>query len=160
MSTEAIFSPNFFKPKLLVIQYEKSWQAFPEVKVLLSSLKNVGIVSNGNLAQQIKKLQTTNLLQFFDTKNIFTSGEIGIAKPEQKLFFYIKEKLKLKNNEILYVGDKLEYDIKPALKAGWNAIWIDHYDIAKNTNYKKVSNIIELTLILKKYGNNIFRNNE
>jgi len=143
-----------------LIQYEKSWQAFPEVKVLLSSLKNVGIVSNGNLAQQIKKLQTTNLLQFFDTKNIFTSGEIGIAKPEQKLFFYIKEKLKLKNNEILYVGDKLEYDIKPALKAGWNAIWIDHYDIAKNTNYKKVSNIIELTLILKKYGNNIFRNNE
>ncbi len=143
-----------------LIEYEKAWQTFTGVEDLLSRLKKVGILSNGNLTQQVKKLQTANLLRFFDQKNIFTSEEIGIAKPDQKLFFHIKENLKLKNNEILYIGDKLEYDIKPALKAGWNAIWIDHYNIFGNTNYEKANNTKELTSLLEKYGNNIFRNNK
>ncbi len=140
-------------------EYEKAWKTFKGVEDLLSSLENVGILSNGNLAQQLKKLQAANLLKFFDQKNIFTSEEIGIAKPDQKLFSYIKEKLKLKNNEILYVGDKLGYDIKPALKEGWNAIWIDHYNIFRNRNYEKVKNIKELKSLLEKYGNNLFCNN-
>lgn len=143
-------------------KYETSWQAFAGVEELLNKLNvTVGILSNGNLTQQIKKLQTANLLRFFDQNNIFTSEEIGSSKPDQKLFSYVKETLKFKNNRILYIGDKLEYDIEPALKAGWNAIWIDHYNMSKNTNYDKSNSIEELeSFLVKKYGKSLFRDNK
>lgn len=145
-----------------LIKYEDSWKAFAGIEGLLSRLSvKKGVLSNGNITQQIKKLHKTNLFRFFDKKNIFTSEEIGSAKPDQKLFCYVEERLKLKNEKILYVGDTLEYDIKPALKAGWNAILIDHYDIVKNTNYEKANNAKELeSLLTKKYGSNLFHDNK
>ena len=104
----------------------------PGAQNLLGFLKDkylLGIISNGFPDVQHKKLEASGLSHYFS--RCIVSEEIGIPKPDLRIFQYAISETG-SGFPPLMVGDNPDTDIKGALKAGWNAIWLntwrDMYD--------------------------------
>lgn len=132
-------------------RYQECWRPFPGIADLLRELRvETGILSNGSLQQQSQKLKMLKLLPCFNAHKIFTSDELGIAKPALKLFLLIGKLLELKPAEILYIGDSLELDIQPALQVGWQAILLDHHKLYPDATCIKVQDTEDLRQLLQR----------
>ncbi len=129
---------------------ENLWRyavTFPHVKEILETLKNsgylLGIITNGDAVGQRKKIQTAGIESYFDT--IVISGEIGIKKPDVRIFQIAAKQLNVKEEECLMVGDLFYRDVMGALNAGMDAVWIwPHGNREIHTNVKKISHIKEI----------------
>lgn len=96
-----------------------------DIKQTLSALKNLGlklgIVSNTCvngcfLEQHLKEL---GMLDFF-TVRVY-SYEFTFRKPDTRIFKIAADRIGELTENILFVGDRINTDIKPALKAGMRA---------------------------------------
>jgi HAD superfamily hydrolase (TIGR01509 family) len=76
---------------------------------------------------QVKKLEHLGIRDH--VKYLVTSEEVGIEKPDFKMFHHALAKLKLSPSQVLMVGDSLAKDIRPAELLGMQTIhieWSDH----------------------------------
>jgi putative hydrolase of the HAD superfamily len=99
---------------------------YPETADTLHLLKRnyrLGLITNGALDLQWKKIEGGRLKGFFDTITI--SGELGFAKPDARIFSEALVKLGAKKEETLMVGDTLGTDIKGAQELGIKTAWIN-----------------------------------
>jgi len=126
--------------------YEESWAIFPETLPLLISLKylTIGIITNGESAQQRRKLEKLGILSFI--KSVTISSDVGISKPDPEIFLHACRELKVDPSEACFVGDIFEVDIVGAKNAKMNAVL---YDPEKQfdeiyPNLKKVNSLLEL----------------
>jgi FMN phosphatase YigB (HAD superfamily) len=55
---------------------------------------------------------------------VITSVDAGARKPDRRFFSYALRKCKLKKDEILFVGNQLNTDIKGANDYGINCVWL------------------------------------
>ncbi len=96
--------------------YEDALEAFK----LLHSKTNLilGIITAGLAVKQAEKLVRLNLLQYIQNDAIFISDQIGVSKPNIKLFLRALTDLRLKPNEAMYIGDNPVNDIDPANTIG------------------------------------------
>lgn len=78
------------------------------------------LVSNfyGNIHTVLKEF---NLNVYF--KDIVESAEVGIRKPDPRIWTIGVERLGLQPDEVVVVGDSFYKDVEPALKAGCHAVW-------------------------------------
>lgn len=83
----------------------------------------LGIISNGLADVQYKKLSTIGLREAFSC--IILSEEVGIRKPDPKIFHLAANTLKVRASECLYVGDSYFHDIIGAKEAGMKACWLN-----------------------------------
>ena len=121
---------------------------FDDVIETLKELKKkykLAIVTNGDYPSQKRKLDNINLYPYIDYHLI--SSEIGIRKPDPGIFKYACNKLNLKENECLYVGDSYSRDIVGALNAGLEAIYVSRTD-EQHKDVKTIYQIKELLNIL------------
>jgi len=65
-------------------------------------------------------LEINDVIEYFDV--MLFSDEIGIRKPDIKIFHLVAERLNTKPREIIHVGDNLVSDIRGAKNAGFKAI--------------------------------------
>jgi len=79
---------------------------------------------------------------------IFTPRETKFLKPDPRAFLAVLEKLKIKPEETLMVGDELERDLIPAKKLGMETILIDRKNEIENAPIKKINSLAELKNIL------------
>jgi len=54
-------------------------------------------------------------------KAVLQSHELGYRKPDQRFFTTITDQAGVARHEIMYVGDRLDTDVIPALEAGMHA---------------------------------------
>lgn len=99
---------------------EKKFDGVDEMLERLTKKHLIAVLSNGFAKTQYKKLHYSGLEKYI-TRTI-VSEEIGINKPNPKLFDYARNETGARF-PILMVGDNLETDILGAIKAGWHAIW-------------------------------------
>lgn len=103
---------------------------FNEVKNLLDFLiinkKQVAVLTNGATDHQAMKIKQLNLAKWIPKENLFISETVGYAKPSEKAFAVLEEKLRLKKDKTVYVGDSFANDIVGAKQAGWQAVWMNH----------------------------------
>ncbi len=118
--------------------YYRTWVShlnlFPEVHEVLAALRGrfrLGIVSNGPSDLQRYKLKLFDLEHEFDP--IVISGEVGIAKPDPKIFRYALELAKVSPSEALYVGDSPVYDIVGAKSVGMKMAWVNRNGLPVET---------------------------
>jgi len=80
--------------------------------------KNIPICCVTDLTAEIqfRKLMKLNLEN--KIKFIVTSEEVGIEKPNKKMFQKALEKLNLKHNQVIMIGDSMEKDITGAENMG------------------------------------------
>ena len=113
--------------------YEKNWGLFDDVIPclnILSSLK-LGIISNGQKDQQRQKLRDLSILDRFEV--VIISDDIGIPKPDPKIFWHGCKAASENPADCYYVGDNLDTDAKAASAAGLAGIWLNR-EQAKGNN--------------------------
>ncbi|CAH0416451.1 YjjG family noncanonical pyrimidine nucleotidase [Periweissella fabaria] len=100
----------------------------PNAKETLTVLKHAGYqlytASNGVYQTQIRRMQATQILDFFDGH--FISETVGYEKPNVKFFEYILNELKITKQDVLMIGDGLNSDIKGALASDIDCVYYDY----------------------------------
>jgi putative hydrolase of the HAD superfamily len=100
---------------------------FDDVIPLLRDLKEaglrVGIITHGWTVKQAEKLVRLKLVQYLDPKAVFISDQIGISKPNPKLYLTALRDLALEPARAMYVGDSPEHDIAPPHSIGMITVW-------------------------------------
>ncbi len=105
-----------------------------EVLETLQGKYKLAIMSNGDSFSQHSKIKKVDIEKYFDV--IVVSGDIGIHKPDKRIFEYVADKLGVKVNECLMVGDVFSSDILGAYNAGMPCAWMKT-DPEKQADYYK-----------------------
>ena len=134
-------------------KYAENWTLFHDAKEVLDYLKNkykLGIITNGDGTQQRNKIVKTRIIDYFS--EIIISGDEEISKPNKKIFEIACNKINEDSHNCLMVGDNYENDIKGAIDAGLNAIWLNrgNKDIEYKSQIKELTEIFSLDLLYKR----------
>ena len=122
-----------YKKEVAIMLREATHWLYPESQKVISELKpgyKLAIISNiyDITAQKVRDL-FPEFLQNFDV--ITFSSEIGLRKPDPRIFTYTLNKLNkifdinIYPREVIMVGDKQDKDVIPAQFLGMNAILIN-----------------------------------
>jgi len=105
---------------------ERQLRPLPDAVVLLRSLHQAkvrtGILSAGLRVKQAEKLVRLGVLPWLDPGAIFFSDQLGVSKPNPKIYAKAAEALKIPPARILYVGDRPETDVAPARRVGLKTV--------------------------------------
>ena len=82
-----------------------------------------GIITHGLTIKQAEKLIRLGVMPFLDPKAIFISEQIGISKPNPKLYSTALRDLGLEPGQVMYVGDNPTHDVAPPQSLGMVAVW-------------------------------------
>ena len=86
----------------------------------------LAVITNETTRTQILKLRAIDPgSNWFDL--VVTSEEVGEEKPSSKIFKELFQRLNVKPEDCLIVGDDIEADIKPAIQFGATAIWTKEF---------------------------------
>ena len=93
---------------------------------VLKEIKNMGIktalITNGTPELQYFKIKSLDMEDCFD--EVIVSGETPYEKPDVRIFQLMAEKLGIKTNEMLYIGDHPVNDIDGSRNAGCIPVWV------------------------------------
>lgn len=122
----------------------------PNAKETLIILKNAGYqlytASNGVYQTQIRRMQATGIIEFFDGH--FISETVGFEKPNVKFFDYILDQLHLSKRDVLMIGDGLNSDIKGALASDIDCVFYDYAQKNQpNAAQYMVTNLLDLPTV-------------
>ena len=99
---------------------------FSDVEDSLTNLRKkyrLVLVTNGAPDLQRKKIEGAKLVHYFD--KILISGEVGIGKPDCRIFKLALEALGVLPSETVMIGDSLPRDVLGAQRAGLKGIWLN-----------------------------------
>ena len=82
-----------------------------------------GVISAGLTVKQTEKILRLHIYEFLSPNAIFITEQIGIGKPNPKLFQRALDLLELTPERTMYVGDHPENDIAPCKQLGMIAVW-------------------------------------
>ena len=142
---------------------KKSMKLFPEALSVLAELKKnykLGLVSNSQKDGSTKALDNDEyrkLESMFDV--IIIAGEAEIpAKPDPAPFVMALEKLRIRPEEAVFVGDDFRIDIEGSRNAGITPVWLKHYSVERSwpeasfsvPEIIKLEQLLEIDKLLKK----------
>jgi 2-haloacid dehalogenase len=127
----------------------KTLSPFKEVPEVLKSIKEknykLAILSNGTPALLNELVKSNNLDNFFD--DLFSIEEVGIYKPNFKVYDMPINKYKIKINEVVFLSANT-WDVSGGGNYGYNSIWVNrNNNIFDNLDYKPkhtIKNLSEL----------------
>lgn len=91
----------------------------------------VAIITNGSTERQKAKIINAGLNSCFEV--IIISEEVGLSKPDKRIFELALNRLKVKPEDALFVGDNIELDIGGCQNANIKGIWFNPHK-AKNVS--------------------------
>lgn len=154
MILERLGKPILYAPEMA----DMYWGAFldacqpvPGVRETLESLRSaytIGIGTNMTADYQFRKLQILGLLDLIDF--LVSSEEVGAEKPARKLFAVCAEKAGCDAGACLFVGDSLTHDVRGALNAGMEAVWLSANPAPAGV--ARIASIAELPDFLRRKG--------
>ncbi len=107
---------------------ERQLRPLPDAVVLLRQLHQArvrtGILSAGLRVKQAEKLVRLGVLPWLDPGAIFFSDQMGVSKPNPKIYVKALEALKVPPTRAMYVGDRPETDVAPPRSIGMRTV---HY---------------------------------
>ena len=93
----------------------------PTLVCLRASGLKLGLITNGSIRIQGRKLESLALSPLFDT--ILISDAEGISKPDRRIFHRALDRLHTNPAHAVFVGDHPELDVAGARAAGMQAVW-------------------------------------
>lgn len=125
--------------------YAQSWAVFDDVVGSLKRLRDagfaLGLLTNGNRAQQEDKLRRIGLFDAFDV--VLCMNDVPEAKPSPLAFGALADALGVPSESVVYVGDHLDYDVAGAIGAGMRAVWLDRQGSAARDDVPAAATRIE-----------------
>jgi putative hydrolase of the HAD superfamily len=106
-------------------RYDAFCELEDETRQTLETLKahglKLGIVTNGSVSMQTRKIEALGLEQWFDA--IVISEAEGVRKPEAEIFQRAVARCSVARRAAVFVGDHPQIDVEGARDAGLRAIW-------------------------------------
>ncbi len=126
---------------------------FQEVPKVLKSLKEknfkLAILSNGTPSLLNELVRSNNLNNLFD--DIFSIEEVGVFKPDSKVYDMPVKKYKIEKNEIAFLSANT-WDVSGGGNYGYNSIWVnrnnnifDKLDYAPQNEIKNLNDLLDIT---------------
>ena len=124
---------------------------FSEVKETLNKLKKkdfkLAILSNGTPSLLGNLVKNNNLENIFD--DIFSIEEVGIFKPDSKVYELPVKKYNIKKDEILFLSANT-WDVSGGGNYGYNSVWVNrNKNIFDNLDYQPLNEIHDLSELLE-----------
>ncbi|MFU1885760.1 HAD family hydrolase [Bacillus wiedmannii] len=116
----------------------------------------IGIITNGSTHRQKAKIINTNLNNYFDTIIIYE--EVGLSKPDKRIFELALNKLNVQPEDVLFIGDDLEKDIAGPQNANINGVWFNPQKIKNTTQIQPYAEINTLDSLLSYVNPQYFYN--
>ena len=128
----------------------KALNTFPEVKDVLNKLKEknykLAILSNGTPTLLNELVKSNNLDNIFD--DIFSIEEVGIYKPDAKVYDMPIKKYKIQKEEVVFLSANT-WDISGGGNYGYSSIWVNRNNsIFDNLDYKPKDEVKNLNQLL------------
>ena len=142
---------NSMKDELLNLY--KILSPFEEVPEVLKSLKEknfkLAILSNGTPSLLNELVRSNNLNNLFD--DIFSIDEVGVFKPDSKVYDMPIKKYKIKKNEVAFLSANT-WDVSGGGNYGYNSIWVnrnnnifDKLDYSPQNEIKNLNGLLDIT---------------
>lgn len=130
--------------------YEASWTAYADAGPALAELKKrgltLGVLTNGQEAQQRAKLDAVGLLDNFS--HVIASSTLSASKPAVAAFHEACQRLGRDPQDVLYVGDNLRTDALAATAAGLAGVWLDRLQQAAPEPARSIGSLAEIIEII------------
>ena len=125
---------------------------FKEVPKVLKSLKDknlkLAVLSNGTPSLLNELVKSNNLENIFD--DIFSIEEVGVYKPDSKVYDIPIKKYNIKKNEVAFLSANT-WDISGGGNYGYNSIWVnrnnntfDNLDYVPKHQIKDLSKLLDI----------------
>jgi 2-haloacid dehalogenase len=123
---------------------------FPEVPEVLKKLKEknykLGILSNGTPSLLNELVKSNSLDNIFD--DIFSIEEVGIYKPDSKVYDLPIKKYKIQKEEAAFLSANT-WDVSGGGNYGYSSIWVNrNNNIFDNLDYKPKDEVKNLKQLL------------
>ncbi len=136
-----------------LLKLYKVLSPFKEVPETLKILKKrdfkLAILSNGTPSLLNELVKSNNLEDLFD--DLFSIEEVGIFKPDSKVYDLPIKKYKIEKNEVAFLSANT-WDVSGGGNYGFNSIWLNRNNgIFDNLDYKpqkEIKNLNELTKLI------------
>ena len=126
---------------------------FDEVPEVLKSLKEknfkLAILSNGTPSLLNELVQSNKLDNLFD--DIFSIEEVGVFKPDSKVYDMPIKKYKIEKNEVAFLSANT-WDVSGGGNYGYNSIWVnrnnnifDKLDYSPQNEIKNLNDLLDIT---------------
>ena len=124
---------------------------FKEVPEALKTLKakkfKLAILSNGTPSLLSELVKSNDLNDLFD--DLFSVEEVGIYKPDAKVYDLPIKKYKIEKNEVAFLSANT-WDVSGGGNYGFNSIWVNRNNgIFDNLDYKPQNEIKNLSELIK-----------
>ena len=124
---------------------------FKEVPEVLKILKeknfNLAILSNGTPTLLKQLVKSNNLENIFN--DIFSIEEVGIYKPDSKVYDMPIKKYQIQKNEVAFLSANT-WDVSGGGNYGYNSIWVNrNNNIFDNLDYRPKNEIKNLNQLLE-----------
>ena len=128
----------------------KTLSPFKEVPEVLKSLKEknfkLAILSNGTPSLLNELVKSNNLENIFD--DIFSIEEVGVYKPDSKVYDIPVKKYQIQRNEITFLSANT-WDVSGGGNYGYNSIWVNrNNNTFDNLDYVPKHQIEDLSKLL------------
>ena len=128
----------------------KILSTFPEVTEVLKNLKEknykLAILSNGTPSLLNELVKSNNLDNVFD--DIFSIEEVGIYKPDSKVYNLPIKKYQIKKDEVAFLSANT-WDVSGGGNYGYSSIWVNrNNNIFDNLDYKPKNEVKNLKQLL------------
>lgn len=116
---EAIYQYN-------IDAYAAQIQLLPNAKMMLEYFADIpkAIITNGPADMQWAAIHKVGIRDYFKTIVVSGDADVAVRKPNPRIFHLACERLGVKAEETLMIGDNVEADIQGAIKAGLQALHI------------------------------------
>ena len=93
----------------------------PTLMELRAAGYRLGVIAN-QPSQVRSAMERDGLVAFFETWGV--SDDLGLHKPDPQLFVRTLELAAVDPSHTVMVGDRLDYDVRPAAEAGMRTVWV------------------------------------
>lgn len=121
------------------------WEEVPPgLPMVLDRLRRrhrLAVVSNSNGTVR-EKLRRVGLWPYFET--VVDSHEVGVEKPDPRIFRIAMERVRARPHESVYVGDLYHVDVAGARAAGMRALLVDPADASGDRPVPRIASLHDL----------------
>jgi HAD superfamily hydrolase (TIGR01549 family) len=132
------------------VQYPRQRQPVPGALALLQALRphyRIGIITNNRTAEQADKLRFLGMTELVDA--LITSEDVGVPKPDPRIFRAALQQLGARPEETVLVGDNWVADVLGARAVGIRPLWLNRIgtprplaDIAEITSLEPLAEVL------------------
>lgn len=118
--------PDFFDHLYRAFEQPEHWELYSDVQLALEGLTQVGyrLLITSNWDERLHNiLDSLGIAGHFAT--VIVSLEAGCTKPDPAVFHHAADRMRLKPDEILHVGDSKDEDLVGASESGMAAFLVD-----------------------------------